>query len=216
MKFPSALSKLTTNKYFMYFIMFLSASNIVGYLVTGKINAIVFFGLIALISYHFNKNITIVLGISLILTSLLMSKQVYEGMTNQTESANDTKETNKKDTTTTDEKAADDKEKAVPAPSTSTEKTKNKKLESMNTNGDNEVKIDYASTIEGAYDNLDKMLGSDGINKLTQDTQKLMSQQQKLFDTMQTMAPALENAKEMLKGFDMKGLNSMLNTDAVK
>jgi hypothetical protein len=74
---------------------------------------------------------------------------------------------------------------------------------------DENSRIDYASTLEGAYDNLDKILGSDGINKLTGDTQKLMAQQQKLFDTMQNMAPMLENAKKMLAGFDMKELGNL-------
>ncbi len=69
---------------------------------------------------------------------------------------------------------------------------------------DGSSRNDYATTLEGAYDNLDKILGSDGINKLRGDTQKLMVQQQKLFDTMQNMAPMLEDAKKMLSGFDLK------------
>jgi hypothetical protein len=76
-------------------------------------------------------------------------------------------------------------------------------------NTDGGSRIDYTSTIEGAYDNLDKILGSDGITKLTGDTQKLMEQQQKLFESMQSMAPMIENAKGMLDGFnpeDLKGL----------
>jgi hypothetical protein len=65
--------------------------------------------------------------------------------------------------------------------------------------------------MEHAYNNLDKMLGSDSIRKLSGDTQKLMANQQKLFDTMQNMAPALESAKTMLKGLDMGGLNDIVN-----
>ena len=72
-------------------------------------------------------------------------------------------------------------------------------------------RIDYSSTLEGAYENLDKILGSDGINKLTNDTQKLMGQQQKLFDTMQNMTPMLEEAKKMLSGFDMSQLGNLAN-----
>jgi len=77
--------------------------------------------------------------------------------------------------------------------------------------GNSNTRIDYASTMESAYDNLDKILGSESISKLTNDTQKLMSKQQQLFDTMQTMAPALNEAKDMLKGFDLKGLGDMAN-----
>ena len=76
---------------------------------------------------------------------------------------------------------------------------------------DGNSRIDYASTLEGAYDNLDKILGSDGINKLTGDTQKLMSQQQKLFDTMNGMKPMLDQAKQMLAGFDLKELGNLAN-----
>ena len=72
-------------------------------------------------------------------------------------------------------------------------------------------RIDYASTLEGAYDNLDKILGSDGINKLTGDTQKLMVQQQKLFDTMQNMVPMISQAKEMMSGIDMTQFGDLAN-----
>ena len=40
--------------------------------------------------------------------------------------------------------------------------------------------IDYASTIEDAYDELNKIIGGDGIQKLTGDTQNLMKQQMQL------------------------------------
>jgi hypothetical protein len=70
-------------------------------------------------------------------------------------------------------------------------------------------RLDYMATMEEAYDNLDKMLGSDGIKQLTQDTQKLMQQQQNLFKSMEGMVPMLESAQKMLNGFDMKSLSNM-------
>jgi hypothetical protein len=76
---------------------------------------------------------------------------------------------------------------------------------------DGESRVDYATTMEQAYDNLDKILGSESISNLTNDTRKLMLKQQQLFDTMQTMAPALENAKAMLSGFDLKNLGDVAN-----
>ena len=59
-------------------------------------------------------------------------------------------------------------------------------------------RIDYASTIENAYDNLDKMLGSEGIKGLTNDSKALMEQQKMLMDTMSNMQPFLEKAKEAM------------------
>jgi len=66
-------------------------------------------------------------------------------------------------------------------------------------------RIDYSSTIEEAYDNLDKMLGSDGIQRLSGDTQKLMEQQMKLAEAMKNMGPLLENANSMLQTINTSG-----------
>ena len=65
--------------------------------------------------------------------------------------------------------------------------------------------IDYASTVEDAYDELNKILGSDGIKRLTSDTQNLMKQQLQLAESMKSMqpliagmAPIMEQAKGLL------------------
>lgn len=42
MSIANEASKLLTNKYFLYFIVFLAVSNVLGYLVTNKLNAVVF------------------------------------------------------------------------------------------------------------------------------------------------------------------------------
>ena len=44
------------------------------------------------------------------------------------------------------------------------------------------TRIDYAKTLEQAYDNLQGMLGKDGIKGLTSETTKLVQQQQGLMD----------------------------------
>ncbi len=58
--------------------------------------------------------------------------------------------------------------------------------------------IDYASTIEDAYDELNSILGSDGIGRLTQDTQHLMKQQMQLAQAMQGMAPMIKQIAPMV------------------
>ena len=54
-------------------------------------------------------------------------------------------------------------------------------------------------------------MGSDSIKQLTGDTQKLMQQQQNLFNTMNQMVPVLEGAQNMLKGFDMDKIGKLAN-----
>jgi hypothetical protein len=70
-------------------------------------------------------------------------------------------------------------------------------------------RVDYASTIEDAYSDLNKIIGGDGIKRLTDDTQKLMSQQLQLAEAMKNMSPLLDQAKSMLSGFDMKNMGDL-------
>ena len=81
--------------------------------------------------------------------------------------------------------------------------------EQMSTMYKKENRIDYASTVEDAYDDLNKILGGDGIKKLTDDTQKLMKQQMQLADAMKSMTPLMEQAQGLLKGFDLKSLSGL-------
>lgn len=86
--------------------------------------------------------------------------------------------------------------------------------ETFQSNGSNKKRnnrIDYAATVEDAYGDLNKILGGDGIKRLTDDTQKLMSQQMQLADAMKNMGPLLSQAKDMLKGFDFKELGGIAN-----
>lgn len=72
--------------------------------------------------------------------------------------------------------------------------------------------IDYASTVEDAYDELNKILGSDGIKRLTSDTQNLMKQQMQLAESMKSMqpliagmAPIMQQAQGLLQGMGDNG-----------
>jgi hypothetical protein len=67
--------------------------------------------------------------------------------------------------------------------------------------------IDYATTLEDAYKNLEKMLGDGGLQNLTSDTRKLMEQQSKLFNSMENITPLLAEAQKMMKGMDLESLN---------
>ena len=79
----------------------------------------------------------------------------------------------------------------------------------MSTMYKKENRIDYASTVEDAYDDLNKILGGNGIKQLTDDTQNLMKQQLQLADAMKSMTPLMEQAQNLLQGFDMKSLSSL-------
>ena len=69
--------------------------------------------------------------------------------------------------------------------------------------------IDYASTLEQAYGNLQKMMGKGGMKGLTQETSKLVNQQKELMDSLKSMAPALNDAKKTLSGFNIPNMGDM-------
>lgn len=243
MRIASEASRILTNKYFLYFMVFLATTNVLGYLVTNKINAVIFFGLISGLTYHFSKNMSVVLLVALIATNFLVSnKRLMEGLENQEESTALSKvketdpeiakavpavkksksndevkqrlQTEKGDIEETDETIMDinnadlnKKSEETDVPEGVGEKITNKKTK---TNENFGPRLDYAATIEQSYQNLDNILGTDSIKQLTTDTQKLMAQQQNLFNTMNQMVPVLEGAQNMLKNFKIDGLADSL------
>ena len=70
-------------------------------------------------------------------------------------------------------------------------------------------RIDYAATLEMAYDNLDKMLGNKGMQGLTQETSKLAKQQKGLMESLKGMAPIMQNAKATLESMNLPEINKM-------
>lgn len=74
-------------------------------------------------------------------------------------------------------------------------KTNRSGFRSAGSKGD---RIDYASTLEDAYSNLNNILGKDGIKNLTNDTQALMKQQLQLASAMKGMQPLISQAKDMM------------------
>ena len=280
MSFASEASKLLTNKYFLYFIVFLAVSNVLGYLVTNKLNAVIFFALICLLMANFSKNMVVILIIAIVATNLLMAnKSMREGLENPNGLTDEQKAEinaevqtdvqaikNKRaataaapveaDTTTTDPTtsstavdstatpvatttttattptsataaAAELKAKAQARQTTDTTTTTTAPVvdegfapAGVGSSGNKRgaiggpakpSRIDYATTLEDAYDNLDKILGSGGMQNLSADTEKLMGQQQKLFTAMNSMMPLVSKAQDMLQGLDMGKIGQMVN-----
>jgi hypothetical protein len=84
MNIASEASKLLTNKYFLYFMVFLAVSNVLGYLVTNKVNASHLFRTCRIFSMtNFSKNMSVILLVAIVATNLLMAnKTMREGLEN--------------------------------------------------------------------------------------------------------------------------------------
>jgi hypothetical protein len=89
MNFSSDISKLLTNKTVRMVVIAISVLNVIGYVVMGNIRYVIYFGIISLVVRFFSKNMTIVLGIPLLLVNLLSSGYLKEGLDNKTSSDED-------------------------------------------------------------------------------------------------------------------------------
>jgi uncharacterized membrane protein len=222
MKLNPTLTKVLSSKILLNVIFVIAFIHVIGNLIMGNLHDVAFFILIGGLVSFFTKNMIIVLGVPIVFVSLFATSMI-EGFENEKkEGETKTSDAEKKKS---EEKKMDEKKKmdemdemddeTEPKPS-GTKKPSAKKVsepEGMAVEEKFEVgrrnkgyDIDYASTVEDAYDDLNKILGGDGIKRLTADTQGLMQQQMELTKAMEGLEPMfskfeplLDKAKDMLK-----------------
>lgn len=225
MNINSNVSKFLTNKWVLNIVSILALLNVVGYLVIGNVNLVLYFIVVAILVRYFSKNMTIVLGVPLIIINLLSLKgNMIEGMENNSIPNKDLK-TKNKDQTKIDDLVKKTKNKpdsktgqglVMNPVDHSTEQNSSETDNAAQTTGGEQqgfeagrrknrgYEIDYATTIEDAYDQLNSILGSDGIQRLTNDSQNLMKQQMQLAEAMKGMGPLIEQIAPMVES--LKGM----------
>ena len=242
--------KFLTNKYVLYLVVFLSITNMFGYLAMANINALIYFLIIGLATSVFTQNMTIILLSALILSNILIAGQSsmegFTGKSDNTSNMNDTvtKEKENKNTTiqstkksstqntptsnvtkivtpiNQDEAALDFKSTENEILNSSSEQVTDEPFEVGMSNGNKQnYRVDYASSIQDAYQ---QTLDTNGIKRLTEDTQKLLKQQLQLADAMKTIAPLINNIKPLIEqskglmdgvgGLDVKNLGTLASS----
>lgn len=243
----------------LYVTLFFAVFSLIGYLIVGNLDAVLFFVLTGFITSFFSKNMIVVLLVALLATNFIWSgvfKIRREGLENQSDSQ---KDKDKKDSS--DKKLVEADESSLNVGSSSKQplnktdmsmgknmpiQDKNKlpmkmdqdlfkgddddmkakgamaskggykggpKTSPSSVDDDNSTpKIDHAATVEAAYDNIQKALGSDGVQKLTQDTKALLDKQEKLQESLQNLTPLFEQAQSVLTNFDMSKINNILGS----
>jgi len=216
MKINASISKILTNKYFLNIIYILCLFNIIGYLIYGKIDIIIIFFLLIFLFSKFSKYLAIVFGVPLILVNLFaMKNRFVEGLEN-----NDTKDITKEEVKNTVDKVntkiKNTQDLPITPPVDTTNTPTDESFEVGRSKKRGSYEIDYASTVEEAYDELNKIIGGDGMKKLTDDTQGLIKQQMELTKAMEGMAPLingmaplLNQAKGLLGSMDSSNLGNL-------
>lgn len=222
------------NKFVLYGSLVLVILSILRHIANQNINAVVLMALIGLIMSYFSKNMIIVLltafGTVFVL-EMVGAPGVTEGM--KVKEGAENKDDDKKDTVDKMKEKVEDKleekkdekkdeKKKEGAKTRNSSKQGMTKLSPANYDGkkskdDDEGsanRIDYASTLEQAYDNIENIIGEDGVRGLTDQTKSLMNQQKLLMQNMKDMGPLLKSAEGFMEQITgnggIQGITNML------
>lgn len=226
-------SSLATDQNVLYIMLVIAVINIVGYLMMGNFEAVLFFAIVAYLSTFFTKNMVLVFLISILATNFLMVSKVNyfsrmnarEGMQTQDAAADSAVVAPAKDVVVAPAKALESGPSAAPKPTPTNSKKTSGEKEGMNGklapakfNDDGEddessaspfpgTKAQTNAQMEKAHDALQN-IGSNGAMK--SQTEEVMKQQKVLMDNIKTMQPFLETAERFLDKFNMKGIDGLL------
>lgn len=214
------LNNLLKNKYVLYVILFFVVTNVVGLISIGEFNSLSFMLIVGLLTSYFTKNMIIILGTALISTNVVYARNRYvEGF--EHEGKDDKKSANGKN----GKKKNPGKEKESMKPKGNGKDKKKKKdgfaqrnvpsstpAPATESEEDETIghRVDYAATMEQAYDNLQNMLGDGGMTQLSKDTKDLIGQQKNLMKTLDGMQPMMKMAKDTMSGLNLDSMTKSL------
>ena len=223
------LNKIFQSKFLLYVVTIIALVYVVQLLNEGKNNMVAVFVVVALLSSYFSKNMIINLGIAIVATILIGSANILqEGFDDDKEGMEHKEKEGLREKQSyilnvDDECVKASKEECAEGECYTNNKCTEKfgqrsvpRSSPASVDGKPEKpgdRIDYASTLELAYDNLQGMLGEGGVKGLTDETKRLVSQQQNLMESIKTMAPVLKSAKKTLEQMelpDMKGMQDLI------
>ena len=185
------IKSLLKDKNVLRIVVFLSAMNVLGYLLAHDLDSVAFFGIVGFLTTYFSKNMIVVLLIAMIstnfLTVLRKGKDVIEGMKGS-----------RKPT-----KKVKDKSLRGPSPASDEED------QEMSTGKPG--KLDDSATVEAAYENLDNMMDDGSMQKMSEHAANLKEQNQKLAENMKNVQPMMQQAGAMMDAMGgTKGIENML------
>jgi len=217
----------------LYIMLVIAVINVVGYLMMGNFEAVVFFAVVAYLSTFFTKNMVIVFLVSILATNFLMvSKVNYFSRMSGVEGMQNKDDANAKQQHSGDANAkhsdANAKHSAPAKPTPKPTKSDSKKTSAEGMNGklapakfndDNDDDDDASSApflngttaqknaqMEKAHDALQSM----GNGAMQVQTEEVLKQQKMLMDNIKVMQPFLETAERFLDKFNMKGIDGLL------
>jgi hypothetical protein len=220
-------NKLVNNKITLYVVAIIALIVLLGHIMTSELTAILLFFLVGALAYNFTKNMTIVLGAAVLVTSIAtMSRGLFvyqEGMEGNSDSSGnsipkskpasknvvqnfETKATGKTQETQETEETEETKETEGLSQLTPALFNNIPNKEQM------QKQVGKATEMEQAYDNLEKIMGKENIQSISTDTKDLIKQQNELIKQLKTMTPALNDAMSSIGNLDLSKLTGMFSS----
>lgn len=221
---------LLANKTALYVVLFASVASLLGYVVGGRTNAVLFFLLTGYVASHFTKNMTVILLAPLLLTNFVFSvNRMREGLESKNKKREPTEEELEEAEGEDNAGGADPasvaigaamagheddvSEDAAPVKRKATKKAKAKVADDDDSVVQPHPEVDKKKTKDMAFSYIDKMLGDDGISKLSDGMNDMVDKHQKLEKMIESMAPIIDKAGGLLDkvgSTDMSGIENMV------
>jgi hypothetical protein len=228
-------NKITNNRITLLIVAAIAFFSLYIHIVNSHFSAVLLFFLTGALVYGFTKNMVIVLGSAFLVTTiasmLARSFGFKEGMEPKKPKKAKKKEEEEEDgdeEENTEDEVSENIEKALKglpaaidegasAPKKGASGFDNKQklspaLFNTPSKKNMEQQLGKASEAEKAYDNLEKIMGTENINSISSDTKDLIKQQNDLIKQLKTMTPALNSAMASLGGLDLNKLTGMFNS----
>ena len=193
----SVTNTFLQNKVVLYIVLFLAITNIFGYLMLKELNAVLFFFLVGILTTFFSKNMIVILLVAMLATNLYKGTHWFSSRKEGFKTKKHAKKHNKK-------------EHFESSQTNDGVQGASEELDDEESTG-RKPNLDYAATLEAAYDNLDKMLGSDAIRSMTNDTQRLAEKQKSLMGNIKKLEPLMQKAGGMLEGLNVEQMGGMMS-----
>lgn len=198
------VNRLLQNKFLLYFIALIALLDILGYIIKKEYMAVLLFYLVSMITYFYTKNMTIVLSMGLIITTII---HILKDRMNLTEGFKHDNHKNKK---------------KLKAPFSNKKKSTTKsgyqnniklKPSMINTPSKDDIskQLGKADEMEKAYDSLEKVVGENGIKSMSNSTKELVKQQKDLVKNLKEITPALDEAVSAVNKIDLSKIMGSFN-----
>lgn len=204
-----ATRPIFTNRFVLYVLAFIAITNLLGYLALADYGSVVFFILAGVLSTYYTKNMSITLLVAILGTNIVYRGLRQMGVFRRLEGF-DNKKNEKKKKTKSKEDEDDEDDDDEDGPQFDGMTTKSGKKNGSNDSNDEEEddddqddspRINRNKTLEEAYDNLNKMVGSKGMNGMAKETKRLADQQKNLMKNMESMKPMMDSVLGTVEKF---------------